>query len=221
MSRRMPDWVPRRITTSRGDSNGSDPMHRSGVLLVLAGAFPALAIAAGAHVQPGIGRLFFTPEQRVELNRMRDNAQGADAPVPDAADASLEPVPESVPDSAKAPRVSEVTIDGVVMRGDGQGVVWVNGEKAAVGTVTPDGVRVGALIARPGRVRVRIPGERGGVDLEPGQTVVVESGRVLDAYQDRRAARRVDASPSPVAKPVADAEPSPPGTNQVVGHATE
>ena len=217
MSRRMPDWVSRRITTSRRDSNGSVPMHRFGVLLVLAGAFPAFAIAAGADVQPGIGRLFFTPEQRVELNRMRDNAQGSEAPAPDAAHAPPEPVPES----AKAPRVSEVTIDGVVMRGDGQGVVWVNGEKAAVGTVTPEGVRVGALIARPGRVRIRFPGERGGVDLEPGQTVVVESGRVLDAYQDRRAARRVAASPSPVAKPVADVEPNPPGRNQVVGHATE
>ena len=218
MSRRTPDGVPRPFTTSRRDLSSSFvPMHRSVVLLVLACAFSALALAAGAHVQPGIGRLFFTPEQRVALDRMRDDAQGVDAPVPATAETSPEPAHES----GRAPRVGAVTIDGVVMRGDGQGVVWVNGKQAAVGTVTPDGVRVGASIARPGRVRIRIPGERGGLDLEPGQTVVVESGAVLDAYQNRRTASGVAASASAVAEPVADVEPHAFDTNEVIEHATE
>ena len=217
MSRRAPDGVPRPFATSRRGSSGSVPMLRPVALLVPACAFSALALAAGAHVQPGIGRLFFTPEQRVALDRMRDDARGVVAPEPAAAETSPEPAPEP----ARAPRVGAVTIDGVVMRGDGQGVVWVNGKKAAVGTVTPDGVRVGASIARQGRVRIRIPGERGGLDLEPGQTVVVESGEVLDAYQDRQTARGAAASPSPAAKPVADVEPNAIDTNEVIEHAAQ
>lgn len=217
MSRRAPNGVPRPFTTSRRGSSSSVPMHRSVALLLPACAFSALALAAGAHVQPGIGRLFFTPEQRVALDRMRDDAQGVDAPVPAAAETSPEPARES----ARASKVDAVTIDGVVMRGDGQGVVWVNGEKTAVGTVTPDGVRVGASNARQGRVRIRIPGERGGLDLEPGQTVVVESGEVLDAFQNRRSARGVAASPGPVAEPIADVEPIVFDTDEVIGHATE
>ena len=218
MSRRVPARFSLAFTPSRGHSRELVPRILRGVLPILAGALPPLAVAAGALEPPGIGRLFSTPEQRAELDRMRADAERAGAMVPAATDASLEPSREL----EEAPWVDAVTIDGIVLRDDGHGVAWVNGEKAAVGATTPEGVRVSALIARQGRVRVRIPGERGGsVDLEPGQTIVVESGRVLDAYHDVRTARHMAASSGRRANPVSDSEPSVSSTVQVVDHALE
>ena len=219
MNRHVRDRFPLALTTSRRDSSGSAAMKLSDVLLVLAGAIPALAFAAGAHGQTGFGRLFSTPEQRAELDRMRRDAESVGVPMPVPADTGTSPGPSQ--ESEEAPRLGAVTIDGIVIRRDGHGIAWVNGERAAIGTTTPEGVRVGALLARQGHVRIRIPGERGSVDLEPGQTIVVESGRVLDAYQDRRIARRVTASPGLAANPVPDYGPDALDRSRTADDATQ
>ena len=160
-------------------------------LRTMAGLIPALALAAGSHAQPSIGRLFSTPEQRAELDRIRHDAEVAGEETPD----TLNPPLEMQHGSEIAPRARTVTIDGILLRSDGHGVAWVNGVEVVAGTTTPGGVRVGAVHARRRHVRIRMPGSQVGTELEPGQTIDVVSGRVLDAYEPRPAASRDAASP--------------------------
>ena len=159
---------------------------------MMAGLIPALALVAGSHAQPSIGRLFSTPEQRAELDRIRRDAEAAGEETPDTLNSPL----ETQYGSEIAPRAGTVTIDGIVLRSDGHGVVWVNGVEVAAGTTTPGGVRVGAVHARDRHVRIRLPGRQMGTELEPGQTIDIVSGRVLDAYEPRSTASREAVSPA-------------------------
>jgi len=72
---------------------------RRGWILVLAfGLAPGLALA-----QAPLGRLFFTPEERAELDRAPTERIAADAP-------------------------TTRTLDGIVRRSDGSATVWINGQ---------------------------------------------------------------------------------------------
>ena len=65
----------------------------------------ALALsAAGAAAEAPLGRLFFTPQERADLDSGKTRT---------TADAALAPPP---------------TLDGVVRRSDGRGTVWINGK---------------------------------------------------------------------------------------------
>ena len=67
----------------------------------------ALAAPAGAQdAAPPLGRLFFTPERRQELDRQRQFK------VPDRPELNADPT---------------LTINGVVTRSSGQRTVWING----------------------------------------------------------------------------------------------
>ena len=152
------------------------------VLLLLLFLFPT----EDAYAQPRIGRLFSSPEQRIELDRLRDDpGLGAEA----EAEAETEPAagrtgPESRPAPASSPPAFPVTVNGVVLRSDGRRVAWVNGAETATGTTTPEGLRIDAA---PGRgLRIRWPGGRTSAALEPGQTIDAK-GRVRDAYERRAA----------------------------------
>ena len=66
---------------------------------VLAGALPLPTPATDAHAQSRIGRLFSSPEQRVELDRLRDDSGSGEAPesipVPDHAGRVPRPEPRT------------------------------------------------------------------------------------------------------------------------------
>ena len=171
---------------------------------MMAGLISALALAAGSHAQPSIGRLFSTPEQRAELDRIRRDAAAAGEETPD----TLEPPLVTRHGSEIAPRVRTVTIDGIVLRSDGHGVAWVNGVEVAAGTTTPGGVRVGAVHARDRHVRIRLPGSQMGTELEAGQTIDIVSGRVSDAYEPRSTVSREAVSPVGLAGSDPRAEPA-------------
>ena len=85
----------------RGNTRRSSVAYLAAVVAA-AGALPG--IAAPAHAD--VGRLFFTPQQRAELDKRRAN------PVVDQETA--------VPESA-------VTLNGYVRRSDGRPTTWVNG----------------------------------------------------------------------------------------------
>lgn len=155
--------------------------HGDGILAaVLAGALPLLAEATDAHAQSRIGRLFSSPEQRIELDRLRDESGSGAAPEP-------------VPDPDPAGRVSRpepeggspafaVTLDGVVVRSDGHRVTWVNGVETAAGGSTPAGVRVETVGVPGGGFRIRVSRGATSVVLAPGQSVD-GSGRVRNGYE--------------------------------------
>ena len=140
-----------------------------------------LSPAAGLHAQERLGRLFSSPEQRLELDRLRDDPDFGKAPEP--AVAPVEPLPEP----GQGAPVLAVRVDGVVLRGGAHRVSWINGVMTGAGTTAPGDVRFDANDASGGRVRIRLPDGRPTVALKPGQKIDGAEGRVLDAYERRSA----------------------------------
>jgi hypothetical protein len=115
---------------------------------VLASALPEAACCAE------LGRLFFSPEQRAQMNRMRFARPPAAAVETPAAE-PLAPPPTS-------PRL--VTLDGYVSRSSGHSTTWVNG--------VPQNDRL-----HMDRDAVRIEDEnRHAIDLKVGESYDVNSG---------------------------------------------
>ena len=92
------------------------------------------ASAAGAPAE--LGRLFFTPERRRELDRRRE-FKSEEAPIAESA--------------------QTLTIDGVVTRSSGKRTVWVNGAAHDDGQPA-DGTSIGTNRRNPGQVVVRPAG---------------------------------------------------------------
>ena len=159
-----------------------DSTIRSLIFLAVLAAAPSPAPAA----EP-LGRLFFTPDQRVSLDAARSKKTRVTT--------------EEATEKPPAPPVPEVvTYGGVVRRSDGKSTVWLNDravdEKdaragtAIVGRVRPDG-SVTVQSAQTGR----------SVDLRVGQRAELLSGKVEEGYATRGVTNKPDAS---AAKPGAD-----------------
>ena len=119
-----------------------------------------LTLAPCAQAQE-LGRLFFTPQQRADLDARRK------ARVPDK--------------PAAAAVVSPVTrLDGYVKRSGGPSTVWINGESVTEGT--PDAPRIDR--GPSGSVSIGV-GEVGGrVRLKPGESLDRGNGEVHDVIGD-------------------------------------
>ena len=147
---------------------------------VLAGAVVLFAPAGDSHAQSRIARLFSSPEQRVELDRLREDLRAGVVAEPfhDGIGQESQPAPERA-----APALA-ATLDGVVTRSDGHRVAWIDGVETAVGGSTPAGVRVETVRAPGGRLRIRVSLGRTSAVLEPGQSIDPD-GRVRNAYERR------------------------------------
>jgi hypothetical protein len=109
----------------------------------------------------GLGRLFVDVEQREKLEAVRRGTY----------DVEVE----------KESRVSNVRVNGVMMRSDGENVVWVNGES------TLDGEPVKGVKVNPGNadretyeIQVHIDGKR--INIKPGQNWSEGTGTIKDNY---------------------------------------
>lgn len=109
----------------------------------------------------GLGRLFVDVEQREKLEAVRRGTY----------DKEVE----------RESRVSNVRVNGVMMRSDGENVVWVNGVS------TLDGEPVKGIKVNPDsadsetyNVQVQIDGKR--VSLKPGQNWSEGTGTIKDNY---------------------------------------
>ena len=128
---------------------------RAAALLVL-----LLVLAPRAQAQE-LGRLFFTPQQRADLDARRK------ARVPDK--------------PAAAAVASPVTrLDGYVKRSGGPSTVWINGESVTEGS--PDAPRIDR--GPSGSVSIGV-GEGGGrVRMKPGESLDRGNGEVHDVIGD-------------------------------------
>jgi len=118
--------------------------------IVAASCFIAMAGAAVQAADEGLGRLFFTPQQRVALDAGRRIAAAK---------------PKAGTASAKRP-VRELRLDGIVTRSDGERTVWVNGRAYHNGR--PAGLRVTPV--EPAAARIHV-GESGrAIKLRVGET---------------------------------------------------
>lgn len=150
-------------------------MRRSYLILI----FTALAVGAGTSYAESLGRFFFTPAERAQLDHARVNKQRTP-------NAPAEPV--------AAPPVSEViTYNGIVRRSDGKSILWLNNrpqeEKEALLALPVNG-RVGA----DGAVTLQVPQTGSTVQLKVGQRAELQTGRVAET-------RRVTPAGSTVKQP--------------------
>ena len=151
----------------------SDGLASLAAALVL--AVVSALVAAPAEAQQRLGRLFFSPEERLALEEARREYElrGEVAPEPDE---PLETAPAE-------PAVLRLGVDGVVLRSDGLESTWVNGSPV-IGGVTREGLRVEAdRGSTGGDVSITLPSGLETVRLRPGQKVDVVSGTVIEVYE--------------------------------------
>ena len=118
-------------------------------------------VAAAEYEVEGLGRLFIDPVQREKLEAVRRGTYKAE--------------------TEQESRVSNVRVNGIMIRSDGDNVVWINGE-STLGGISSEGIRVNpdATDARSYRVPVRIDGKV--VGIKPGQNWSEGTGTVKDNY---------------------------------------
>lgn len=120
-----------------------------------------------------LGRLFFTPDQRQRLDAGKRLQE-------EAAEAAVAPV-------RRGP--SSLTLNGMVLRNDGQNTIWVNGHPTsdkASGHITavPTNDRAAARITAPGTPTTK---------LRVGQRLDTNSGSIRENYAQRpRTARQAN-----------------------------
>ena len=123
-----------------------------------------LIVGLGAPVAQAqeLGRLFFTPQQRAELDARRK---------------------ARVPDKPAATVVASPTtrVDGYVKRSGGPSTVWINGE--ALTESAPEAPRIDTSETPSGSVSVTV-GEGTRARLRPGETLDRGNGEVRDVLGD-------------------------------------
>jgi len=127
-----------------------------------------------AVAQPqDLGRLFTTPEEREMLEALRRQP-----PKP-----QTEAAPVVTPTVESAPVVPSVTMNGLVRRSRGRGMVWVNGVTSLEGDLDAQGIAVDVGALRGITLPVRIGNAPLAVGLKPGQTYDTGEAQVREAYQ--------------------------------------
>lgn len=133
------------------------------VLALLLLLSPLMSLAASAAEPAPLGRLFFTPEQRVQLDGLR-------AKKVVATQTKEEPPPENV------------TYSGIVRRGDGKTTVWVNSKALSERDIRDSASLVGR-IERDGRILVQpAQGTAASLRLKVGQSAELLSGKVEEKF---------------------------------------
>lgn len=127
----------------------------------------AALMATAASAADGLGRLFTTPAERAELDRLRAEAA---APRP-----LVEPPPAVVEAPAPPPPAASVRVDGLVLPHGRPATAWVNGQAVTPGS---DGVQVDRVRQR---VRLNPDPQAPAVELAPGQRYDPVTGQVSDA----------------------------------------
>lgn len=120
------------------------------ILLALA-VLPTAAAAADAGARE-LGRLFYTPEQRIQLERLRNR-----------------------PGETGMTISNTISVNGIVQRRGGGSVVWINGVPQS--HESADGLLAGRNIA-PDSAPVKVPGAHKPVRLKVGQSIDLNSGAV-------------------------------------------
>ena len=151
---------------------GMTRAHRSKVWGNGAGLFVLAAFAAAGQAQD-LGRLFTTPEEREMLEALRRQP-----PKPQA-----EAAPVVTPTVESTPVVPSVTMNGLVRRSRGRGMVWVNGVTSLEGDLDAQGIAVDVGAMHGTTLPVRIGNAPLAVGLKPGQTYDTGEAQVREVYQ--------------------------------------
>jgi hypothetical protein len=149
------------------------------LVTLLVGATPAGA------AQP-IGRLFFTPAERAQLDVARANKRVA------------EPA-SSKPSEPPPPQTQIITYNGIVRRSDGKSILWLN-SRAADEKEALSGLPVSGRVRPDGGVTLQVPNTGGTIDLKVGQRAELQTGRVVEARPAEKDSPKPDAAKAETAK---------------------
>ena len=159
-------------------------MKRAIALITLTGLSLAANLAPAAEP---LGRFFFTPAQRAQLDTARSQKSRATlANEPTDETAAAQPLPEVL------------TYRGSVRRSDGKSTVWLN-NRTVQDQQPVEGLAVVGRVNANGDVTLQVPQTNRKIELKPGQSVDIGSGIVEEPF-----ARNVTA-PKPETKPPATA----------------
>lgn len=158
-----------------------------------------IATLPAAHAAELAGRLFYTPEQRAQLDQLRTQKAVA-SQVRD------EPVPETV------------TYNGIIRRSDGKTTIWMNNQPMSAAELR-SGQAVTGTVNRDGRIVLQNPqaGLGGRVELKVGQSATLLSGKVDESFSQQRPPAPQKSKPAPDAK----AAPETSKTGQAPASASE
>jgi hypothetical protein len=121
-----------------------------------------------------LGRLFFTAEERVNLERLRWASPEEVSLIQEKQEVSSEKL-------AQPENPSFVTLSGAMSRGNGRKTVWLNGvsyDRAQL----PENVRVREPFTA-GQIEFRVKEKGKTYSLRPGQTLDIENGRIRESHQ--------------------------------------
>lgn len=113
-----------------------------------------------------LGRLFYTPAQRAQLDALR-------------AQKNVTPPVQEAKEPAAAPEV--VTYGGIVRRSDGKSTVWINNRMVNDGKPLDD-ISISSRRRADDRVSVSLPQVPGTVELRVGQSLDVQTGSVSESF---------------------------------------
>jgi hypothetical protein len=127
--------------------------------------FFTLAIANAAMAEQPLGRLFFTPAERAQLDQARTHKQRS---------------PQStVTDPVKSPPTQIITYSGIVRRSDGKSILWLN-NRAGEEKEAFAGLAVSGHVEANGAVTLQAP-TGSTVQLKVGQRAELQTGKVAEA----------------------------------------
>ena len=144
------------------------------------GLFALLTSAASASLAADVGRLFFTPAERLAFERARQAAEaGSESEITDPDPVIAVPVIETLPQTMKP----MITVDGYVRRSRGTTTLWVNGENSYDGDLYSSQVDPNSTHISGGIVRLAPMDGDYSIGLKPGQTYDPNSIVTIDAYE--------------------------------------
>lgn len=141
--------------------------------------FCLTAVLYALTASPGLagenlGRIFFTPNERVALEGSRHLNEN---------DAATGQTTEAEARSAPAPTTG-YTLQGVVRRSENRHTVWLNGETLTTAELPPR-MRLITPVAGA-QIQVEAPKGKKPWRLKPGQTLDMDTGLVHDTYRQTR-----------------------------------
>ncbi len=126
------------------------------IFLLIIAFLPGHAACAG---EESLGRLFFSPDERAMLDRMRQKSGGATLSA-----------------------TEQITLNGIVRRSSGKTTAWIN-QVPQHENETPQGVTIQqSPTSKPSAILLLPSGKK--VDLKAGQTFDAAKGKVREGYED-------------------------------------
>ncbi|MEM7206623.1 MAG: hypothetical protein AAF434_02250 [Pseudomonadota bacterium] len=135
-----------------------------------------LCTPAFANDQLGGYRLFLSSEQRAQLDRKRDGVEEVVVPVVVEAP---KPKPKIEPKPKPKPELPSVSLQGYVVRGDGENTVWLNNRPVEEGQRAARDVRVLSIDESSGDAEVNLANEKT-IRIKPGEKFEPKAEQVID-----------------------------------------